>query len=96
VQDYEVGPMRIIDKNTGLETTIETLKSVIIDHKGNQVNVGSGFTIPERQKYYDHPKLILGKTISVRYFEEIPSENRTKFSLRFPTFVALHGKTREL
>jgi len=95
VQDYEIGTMRIIDKDTGLEKTIETLKSVRIIHKGNDVSVGSGFDIDERNMYYNNPNLIVGKTISVRYFEESKSKDG-KLSLRFPTFVALHGEKREL
>ena len=38
----ETGPMRVISPETGLEVTIDTLKSVVIHHKGNPVNVGSG------------------------------------------------------
>lgn len=96
VLDHEVGPMRIIDPDTGLETTIETLKSVVIEHKSNQVNVGSGFTLDERQKFYTNPTFIVGKIISVRYFEETPPNDEGKISLRFPTFVALHGTKRTL
>lgn len=96
VLGHEVGPMRIIDPGTGLETTIETLKSVVIEHKANQVNVGSGFTLDERQKFYADPKLIVGKIISVRYFEETPPNDEGKISLRFPTFVTLHGTKRTL
>ena len=93
VEGHEVGPFRIVDPTTGLETTVETLKSVIIKHKGNQVNVGSGFSLDERQQYYAHPELIIGKTISVRYFEECTNAHNT-VSLRFPTFIANHGEKR--
>lgn len=96
VLDYEVGPFRMISPETGLEVTIETLKSVIIEHKGCKVNVGSGFTLQERQDFYKNPKKIVGKVISVRYFEETTDANGKICSLRFPTFVALHGKKREV
>ena len=83
VQDIEYGPFRIIDPGTGLEATIETMTNVIIEHKGNPVSVGSGFTIGQRQKYYMFPELIIGKEITVQYFEE--SQDKTgKHSLRFP------------
>lgn len=83
VQDVESGPFRIIDPGTGLETTIETMTNVIIEHKGNPVSVGSGFTIDQRQKYYTSPDKIIGKEITVQYFEE--SQDKTgKHSLRFP------------
>jgi len=96
VLDYEVGPFRMISPDTGLEVTIDTLKSVIIEHKGCKVNVGSGFTLQERQDFYKDPKKIVGKVISVRYFEETTDKDNKVCSLRFPTFVALHGKKREV
>jgi len=95
VEGYESGPMRIISDETGLETTVNVLKSVQIHHKGNLVSVGSGFSIEEREKFMKCPDLIVGKTISVKYFEESKDQSG-KLSLRFPVFVALYGKKREL
>jgi DNA ligase-1 len=95
VKSIETGPMRIIDPNTGLETTIDTLKSVIIEHKGNDVGVGSGFTLEDRQEYYKNPDKIIGKIISVKYFEE-SSDKKGQISLRFPTFQGLYGEERDV
>jgi DNA ligase-1 len=95
VKNYEVGPMRIIDEETKREVTIETLKSVIIEHKGNQVNVGSGFSLEERSEFYKDPSKIVGKVIAVRYFEE-SVDKEGKVSLRFPTFVGMYGKKRSV
>ena len=83
VQDVEVGPYRVIDKESGLEKTIETLTNVIIEHKGNTVSVGSGFSLDDRNRYYDKPTLILGKEITVQYFE-LSKDKDGKESLRFP------------
>lgn len=83
VKDIEVGPFRVIDKSTGLEKTIETLANVIIEHKGNTVSVGSGFSLEERSRYYKNPKLIIGKEITVQYFELSKDKNGIE-SLRFP------------
>lgn len=94
VQAIETGPMRVISEDSGLEETIETLKSVVIEHKGNEVHVGSGFTIDQRKEYFKDPKKIVGKVISVRYFEETKDSKDGKLSLRFPTFVGLHGSKR--
>lgn len=90
----ETGPMRIIDEQTGLEKTIETLKNVIIEHKNQEVSVGSGFTLQQRNQFYKHPDKIINKIISVQYFEE--SKDKTgKLSLRFPTFKFLYGDDRD-
>jgi len=86
VKGIETGPFRYIDPNTGLETEMETMSAVIIDYKDTKV--GSGFSIEERMKYYKNPELIIGKVITVQYFE------KTKDSLRFPIFKGLHGTER--
>jgi DNA ligase-1 len=65
----------------------------MIKHKGNIVRVGSGFTIDQRQDFYKHPKKILGKIITVQYFEETQNQDGG-ISLRFPTFKFLHGAAR--
>ena len=83
VKNIEVGPVRIIDKKTGLEKTIEVLTNVIIEHKGCEVSVGSGFSIDDRIKYYKNPELIKGKEITVQFFEESVDE-KGDVSLRFP------------
>jgi DNA ligase-1 len=49
----ESGPFRVIDKDSGLERTEETLAKVYIDYKGNEVGVGSGFSLEDRRKYYE-------------------------------------------
>lgn len=83
VKSIETGPFRMIDKSTGLEKTIETLTNVIIEHKGNDVSVGSGFSLDDRVKYYSEPSLIVGKEITVQYFELSKDKNGIE-SLRFP------------
>ena len=95
VKDVEVGPFRIIDKKLRKEVTIETMTNVIIEHKGEPVSVGSGFTIADRQHYYNNPKDIIGKEITVQYFEE--SQDKTgKFSLRFPVCKAVYQNGRQV
>ncbi len=86
---------RIISPATGLEIEEEMLSSVIIEHKGFKVNVGSGFSIEERQEYFKNPKDIIGKKITVKYFEETTDQNGN-LSLRFPTLKAIHGVERDL
>lgn len=83
VKRIETGPFRMIDKSTGLEKTIETLTNIIIDHKGNDVSVGSGFSLEERSRYYENPNLIIGKEITVQYFEKSKDKDGIE-SLRFP------------
>jgi DNA ligase-1 len=91
VVDVEMGPFRYVKDGAECEETM--LSCVMINHKGYTVRVGSGFTIDQRQEFYQDPNKILGKIITVQYFSE--SENQDGgLSLRFPTFKFLHGSVR--
>jgi len=91
VIDLEIGPFRMIEN--GLEVTKEVLTNVVIEHKGNKVSVGSGFSIEEREYFKNNPNEILNKIITVKYFEETKNQSGN-WSLRFPTVKALHGSKR--
>jgi len=91
VIDLEIGPFRMIEN--GLEVTKEVLSNVVIEHKGNKVSVGSGFSIEEREYFKNNPNEILNKIITVKYFEETQNQSGN-WSLRFPTVKALHGSKR--
>ena len=91
VVDLENSINRVIVN--GLEVEEMMLKKVVIEHKGNRVDVGSGFTLDERRKYFNNPDEILGKTICVQYFEETTNQNGTH-SLRFPVVKAVYQNGR--
>jgi DNA ligase-1 len=93
VIDVEMGPFRYI--KDGQETEETMLSCVMINHKDNIVRVGSGFTIDQRQEFHKHPSKILGKIITVQYFEETKNQDGG-ISLRFPTFKILHGSERNI
>jgi len=92
VIDLEFGPFRMIEN--GLEVTKEVLSNIVIEHKGNRVSVGSGFSIEEREYFKTNPNEILNKIITVKYFEETKNQSGL-YSLRFPTVKYIHGKSRE-
>ena len=91
VIDTFFGPLRYIKE--GIEVEEEMLSGVAIEHKGNIVRVGSGFSIEQRQHLYNHPEDILHKTITVQYFEESQNQNG-EYSLRFPVIKVIHGEKR--
>lgn len=93
VKKVEMGPFRyVVD---GREHEEEMLSCVTIEHKGHEVRVGSGWNIEQRKNFYKNPKLILGKTILVQYFEETKNQEGG-ISLRFPTVKYLYGDKREV
>ena len=94
VLGVETGMYQVV-KN-GTETEIETVTSLIIEHKGNQVNVGSGPKLWQRKEWFEDSSKIIGKTITVKYFETSIDSKTGKESLRFPTLKCVHGTEREV
>lgn len=93
VQDVSFGPFRYVKDGQECEETM--LSNITIEHKGYKVDVGSGFTIEERQAFYKDKSKILNKTVLIQYFEETENE-KGGISLRFPTFKYLHGQERDI
>lgn len=91
VLNVEMGPFRYV--KDGAECEEHMLSAVYIEHKGFSVKVGSGFSIEQRQHYYKNAKDILGKEITVQYFEETKNQEGGT-SLRFPTLKYIHGDKR--
>ncbi len=88
-----MGPQRVIVN--GKEIEEEMLSAVTINHKGSQVQVGSGFSLDQRRDYYKNPNKIMEKTITVQYFESTIDQHGNN-SLRFPVFKGIHGDSREV
>ena len=84
---------RFINKTTGLEESLELLSSVTIDHKGYEVNIGSGFSEAQRRYYYSNPSEIIGKVITVKHFGE-SKDRYGKLSLKWGTLKCIHGDVR--
>lgn len=77
------------------EETETMLSAVVIKHKGSTVKVGSGFTMEQRKAFHADPSLIVGKTITVKYFEESLNQHG-EYSLRFPIVKAIFEKERDV
>jgi DNA ligase 1 len=93
VKSIETSTHRIIVN--GLEVEEEMLSNVVIEHKGCDVGVGSGFDQTERRKYFKNPELIIGKTITVQYFEETLNQDGCH-SLRFPVVKHVYDGVRTI
>ena len=92
--EYEVIDFDIDDHEVvrdGKSETIQMLAQVWIEHKGHRVKVGSGWSQEQRLQYMDGS--IVGKIITVQYFEETKND-KGGISLRFPTVKVVHGKER--
>ena len=92
VKDVEIADMTTAEPGIG-NVTYTGVKSLIIEHKGNRVNVGSGLTKEQRKEWYADPSKIIGKTITVKYFETTVAQDG-KESLRFPVLKAVYENGR--
>ena len=93
VVDATFGPFRHVKDGKEIESIV--LSAVIIEHKGNKVNVGSGFSFEQRELFVANPDEIIGKTITVQYFEESQNQNG-EFSLRFPVVKCIYENGRDV
>ena len=96
--EYTVVDVTISDKlmlQDGKMVKCNTIGALIIEHKGNRVQVGSGLSDEQRLLWYNNPSLIIGKQITVKYFEESTAENG-EYSLRFPVLKAVYEKERDI
>jgi len=91
VVDLENAVNRVIVDGKEVEELM--LKNVIIEHKGNRVQVGSGFSHEQKRYFFENPNEILGKTITVQYFEETTDQNG-EHSLRFPVMKGIYEGAR--
>ena len=91
VLDFDCDDHEVV--RDGKSETIQMLAQVWIEHKGHRVKVGSGWSQEQRLQYMDGS--IVGKIITVQYFEETKND-KGGVSLRFPTVKVVHGEKREV
>ena len=91
VVDVENALNRVIVDGKEVEEMM--LKNVVVEHKGSRVQVGSGFSHEQKRFYYENPDKILGKQITVQYFEETQNQHG-EHSLRFPVVKAIYETKR--
>jgi len=91
VKSIESGIFRTL--NNGQEVEELVLSNVLIEHKGYPVSVGSGFSLEQRRMFHNNPSLIIGKEITVQFFEETTNKQGT-ISLRFPTVKHIYNNGR--
>lgn len=100
-QDAEYVVTGIIEGDLTYNTTngsetIHGVSALTIEHKGNQVKVGTGISKEQRLRWIWHPEEIIGKTITVKYFEESQDAKTGEYSLRFPTLVCVYDGERDI
>lgn len=91
VTDVEYDKFPVLENGVMVEK--DAIKNLVIVHKGKKVGVGSGLSVEQRLEWYNDPSKIIGKIITVKYFNESQNQNG-EYSLRFPTLKVVHGDER--
>lgn len=82
--------------NEGGAKEYPVVAALIITHKGNQVKVGSGLSKEQRIGWLQNPNEIIGKTVTVQYFEETQDSKTNEYSLRFPVLKYVYDNGRNV
>ena len=93
VQSIDFENHRVIRE--GKEVVVPMLAQAYITHKGHEVAVGSGWNQEQRIKYHANPEKLIGKMITVQYFEETKNQ-KGGVSLRFPTVKHVYENGRNV
>lgn len=88
--------LKIIGFEEGTGKNKGTLGAIIVDYKGFEVKVGSGFTDEDRKYFWNNQNELLGRVITVQYFEETTNKKDNSLSLRFPVYRELREKGKEV
>ena len=88
---YECG-----DVKYGTEVFKDVVTNIHIIHKGNRVSVGSGISKEQRILWREQPDKIIGKEVTIQYFEETVDSKTGMFSLRFPVLKYVYDNKRNV
>lgn len=80
-------PIVRVEEGTGKYAGL--MGNLVVDYKGNEVGVGTGFCDGERELFWRNREQVVGMLVEVKY-KEISSNKKTGAeSLQFPVFIQL-------
>lgn len=86
IKKFKYSDLKIVGYEEGTNKYEGMLGAVIVDYKGNTVNVGSGFTDEQREEYWKIREELIGKIAEVKY-KDVTKDKKTGLeSLQFPIF----------
>ena len=93
VKVFNEADVRVLNVLEGTGKNVNRLGSITIqfEHKGQlyECNCGSGFNDEERDLYWENPELIVGKIVTIGYFEISKNQQDESYGLRFPTWESI-------
>lgn len=95
VKQFYTMDLSIIGCEEGSGRLANRLGAFVLDFKGNEVRVGSGFTDEERFWFWQRRETMIGKLCEVKYKEISCDKHTGAESLQFPVFVTLRTDKTE-
>lgn len=89
VKRFYTMDLPIIGWERGTGRLSDTLGALVLDYKGSEVKVGSGFSDEQRAAFWTDRENLLGKLCEVKYKEVSCDKTTGAESLQFPVFVAI-------
>lgn len=88
--------LRITAIEEGQNRLAGTMGALVVDYKGNELRVGSGFDDVTRVAVWANPDDYIGKIVECKY-KEVTMDKKTGLeSLQFPTFVRFRNDKNEV
>lgn len=94
VKEFHTLDLRVIDKKEGTNRNKGKLGALVVDYKGFEVSVGSGYTDTLREELWNDEEIV-GRVIEISYFEETCDKDGN-LSLRFPVFIRVRDDKDEV
>lgn len=96
IKKFYTMDLPIIRIDSGVGRLSNTLGAIVVDYKGNEVSVGSGFSDGQRDVIWNSRNDLVGTLCEVKY-KEISKDVKTgKESLQFPVFVGFRSDKSEV
>lgn len=96
VKKFYTLDLKVVDAVEGDGRLKGTLGALVVEYKGNTVNVGSGFSDEQRKEFWENKDSIIGRVIEVKYKEITKNKDTGLESLQFPVFVSLREEGKEV
>ena len=96
VKKFYTLDLKVTDAIEGDGRLKGTLGALVVDYKGNTVNVGSGFSDAQRKEFWENKDDMIGRVIEVKYKEITKNKDTALESLQFPVFVSLREEGKEV
>lgn len=81
--------LRCIDVYEGEKDFQGMLGGITVQFHNNTVNVGTGFSVEQRQYYWNNPEKIINHIVEVKYKGLSKNKKNDNVSLNFPVFICV-------